>query len=185
MAISIKCVNYGQGDLTYDDLAAIFAASRHDGTFGLTMHDWPEDEVNEVEFVSTLRRFPLTVGLQSDGQWAGYVYVTEFEGQSGRVHFGVCGPAKGDRALCVELGRAALGWIFENVRTTPGGSKHKHELMSLVGAVPMCNGGALALAHAVGGRQASIIPGLCYFARGDRCHDGAIFIFRRGDYGRF
>jgi len=102
-------------------------------------------------------------GYNSDDQPLGFFYLTNFEGNTARLHFCFFEAGRNRR---FELGRWVIDWCFK-----------AFELKCLVGIVPVINRGAVNYARAVGGYEMGTIPGICYIHRLERSVGGVQFIF--------
>ena len=147
--------------LGYLDLERLSEAGMADGALPVVLYDGPVTPVNFREFA---RRPDVAFAAVRRGrEWLGFFYLTNLEGRVARIHFCSYRAARGDIA---GLGRMALEWCFRTF-----------ELQALIGAVPVINGGAVAYARAMGGREMGRVPGMCWIERLRRAVDAWMFLF--------
>lgn len=143
------------------EIDRLFEAGMADGALPVVLYDGP---VSPESFRAFVRRPDVVFAAVIRGrEWLGFFYLTSLEGRVARLHFCSFRAARADIEV---LGRMALDWCFRTF-----------ELQALIGAVPVINGGAVAYARAMGGREMGRVPGMCWFDRLQRAVDARMFLF--------
>lgn len=150
-------------EMSGHDLTRLYQEAERDGVFEWVGHDclMTGDHFNLVA-----RQAEVFAGVYDEGgNPSAFFFLTDFEGMSAHIHFGVLRRGRPRRRA---IGRTVLAWCFETFA-----------FHSLVGVAPEINRPARLYALELGGRRLGAVPGLCWMARPKKCVDGIIFVFER------